>query len=247
MVKLGKLSPKKHRSTLDFGKYIGIEEPKFPSSCYYNHDITKWGMMGNDYVGDCTCAAAGHGIMGWTDDNNKLVVPPDSSIIKMYSAVSGFNPLTGANDNGAVCTDVLNYFKAVGCNGHHIQAWAQINNYCAHHVQIAIWLFGFAYIGIYMPISAQAQTNGGKWYCGPDQLGDNAPGSWGGHCVIVTGYDSEGLDVITWGTRIRMTWNFWYVYVDEAYALISQDFLSAGKAPNGFDLPTLITDISHLD
>lgn len=40
-----------------------------------------------------------------------------------------------------------------------------------------------------------------------------------------------------------MTWSFMSVYCDEAYAVLSQDFLSAGRAPNGFRMDELQRDL----
>jgi hypothetical protein len=41
-----------------------------------------------------------------------------------------------------------------------------------------------------------------------------------------------------------MTWAFWDRYCDEAYCIISNDFLSGGKAPNGLDLNALNADLA---
>jgi hypothetical protein len=41
-----------------------------------------------------------------------------------------------------------------------------------------------------------------------------------------------------------MTWEFWDRYCDEAYVLLSEDFLAVGKAPNGFDLAALKADLA---
>jgi hypothetical protein len=42
-----------------------------------------------------------------------------------------------------------------------------------------------------------------------------------------------------------MTWEFFDTYVDEAYAILAQDFLSeANKAPNGFDVAALAADLA---
>ena len=76
--------------------------------------------------------------------------------------------------------------------------------------------------------------------------GPGAPGSWGGHAVPVVAYDPRGLTVITWGKALRMTWGFWQAYCDEAYGILSPDFLAKGKAPNGFDLATLKSDLAEL-
>jgi hypothetical protein len=41
-----------------------------------------------------------------------------------------------------------------------------------------------------------------------------------------------------------MTWAFWGRYVDEAYCLLSPDFIRRGQAPNGFDLEALRADLA---
>jgi hypothetical protein len=62
--------------------------------------------------------------------------------------------------------------------------------------------------------------------------------------VPVVAYDAHGLTVVTWGALKRMTWGFWQAYCDEAYALLSPDFLNAsGVAASGFDLAQLNADL----
>jgi hypothetical protein len=113
------------------------------------------------------------------------------------------------------------------------------------HVRQASTLFGGIYIGLELPVTAQDQdvwavpAGGAK--------GPGAPGSWGGHAVNVVGYDAHGLTVITWGAKKRMTWAFWDAYCEEAYALLSRDFIRAsGKAPSGFSLAQLQKDLAAL-
>lgn len=238
--KLGKLPVKHDPRTLQLSKYL-TALPSYPHVYQYSKDISAWGMMGNDTIGDCTCAAAGHGIMSWTDDNGDLFTPTDAEVISAYSAVSGYNPSTGANDNGAACIDVLNYWRKTGVGGRTINSYAQVAVSNLHEVQASIYLFGFAYIGLGLPISAQNQPK--VWSLPPSLAGNGAPGSWGGHCVIITGWDTTGLDVITWGEQIRMTWGFWKAYVEEAYAIISNDFLKAGKSPAGLNLAQMQDDL----
>jgi hypothetical protein len=59
----------------------------------------------------------------------------------------------------------------------------------------------------------------------------------------VVEYDQRGLTVVTWGQLLRMTWAFWEAYCDEAYAILSQDFLEENKTPDGFDLVALKADL----
>ena len=72
-----------------------------------------------------------------------------------------------------------------------------------------------------------------------------AVGSWGGHAVPVVAYDTEGLTCVTWGALKKMTWSFWLAYAEEAYAVVSEDFISAnGLDPTGLDLSTLLADLT---
>ena len=89
------------------------------------------------------------------------------------------------------------------------------------------------------------------WQC-PDNLrGDNAPGSWGGHCVPIMQYNAsasnrKGYEVISWGEVIDMTPLFMTTYGDEAYVVLSQDWIASGKAPNGFNLAQLMADLQSI-
>src|SRR6185295_7357061 len=109
-MKLGKLAPKHDSRTLQLANYLNTGKlPKIPTQKDWSGKISSWGMLANDRLGDCTCAAAGHFIEEWTANASTEIVPSDTDIITAYSAVSGYDPQTGANDNGAVELDVLNY------------------------------------------------------------------------------------------------------------------------------------------
>ena len=46
---------------------------------------------------------------------------------------------------------------------------------------------------------------------------------------------------------VCMSWNFYFAYVDEAYALLSPDLLKTdGKSPEGFDLAQLRQDLQEV-
>ncbi|BAU54003.1 hypothetical protein [Mucilaginibacter gotjawali] len=243
-MKLGK-SPAVHDPrTLLMANYLTPDAlPPTPAKYVYAKNIPAngWGMMVNDKIGDCTCAAAGHLIMEWTDDNGALFTPSDQDIVNAYSAITGYNPVTGKNDNGAVETNVLNYWRKNGIAGHKIMAYASLEPKNESHIKLGTFLFGGCYIGVSLPLTAQTQK---VWSVPPGgAAGRGAPGSWGGHAVCVVGYDSHGLTVITWGATKKMTWSFWNAYCDEAYVLISTDFAAGKTAPSGFDLAALQADL----
>jgi hypothetical protein len=116
----------------------------------------------------------------------------------------------------------------------------------------AVWIFGGCYVGLALPKTAQAQTqNHQPWsVTSAGTTGDGAPGSWGGHAVPVMAYDTRSLTVVTWGALQTMTWGFWAAYCDEAYAILSPDFLKqkGGQtvAPSGFNLAQLQEDLADL-
>ena len=250
-LKLGKLAARHDPRTLLLASYVTPELPAPPPS----HDLTakvgaSWGMMENDQLGDCTCAAAGHLLMEWTANaGKKMFTPSDAQIVAAYSAVTGYNPQTGANDNGAVEIDVLNYWRQSGIAGHKIDAYIALEPSNHNHVMDAVYIFEGCYIGLQLPVSAQAQVqNHQPWSVPPaGPTGDGKPGSWGGHAVPVVAYDARGLTCVTWGALQIMTWTFWETYCEEAYAILSQDFLSKKKKTlEGFNLQQLQADLADL-
>ena len=246
-LKLGKQPARHDPRTLLFASYTTPALPAPPASLDLTTSVkAPWGMMDNAQVGDCTCAAAGHLLMEWSANaQTKMFTPSDAQIIAAYSAITGYNPKTGANDNGAVELDVLNYWRKTGIARHKIGAFVALEPSNHTHVMDAVYIFEGCYIGLQLPISAQGQQ---IWAVPPQGTsGPGAPGSWGGHAVPVVGYDARGLTVVTWGQLLRMTWPFWEAYCDEAYAIISNDYLDKSKkTPSGFDLAALQADLKSL-
>jgi hypothetical protein len=241
--KLGKQPTRHDPRTLLLATYISPGKlPVAPAAAGWTAKVPNWPMMKNDTIGDCTCAAAGHLIECWSANAATIVVPTDDQIIAAYSAITGYNPATGANDNGANELDVLNYWRQTGIANQKIGAYVALEPGNHNHVEDAVFLFGGCYIGLALPVSAQNQAIWSVPAGGPK--GQGAPGSWGGHAVPVVAYDSRGLVCVTWGELKRMTWTFWDAYCDEAYAIISPEwFNDQQKAPSGFDLAQLSQDL----
>ena len=249
-LKLGK-SPARHDPrTLLFASYLTAGLPAPPATADLTTKVKAWGMMQNDQLGDCTCAAAGHLIMEWTANaGKKMVTPTDKQIVAAYSAITGYNPTTGANDNGAVEIDVLNFWRQSGIAGHKIGAYVALEPANHSHIMDSVYMFEGCYIGLQLPISAQDQVkNHQTWSVPPGgATGDGKPGSWGGHAVPVVAYDSRGVTVVTWGALQTMTWSFWETYCEEAYAILSNDYLNGKmQAPAGFSLAQLQADLADL-
>jgi hypothetical protein len=226
---LGKLAPVHRPGAIQLAAYLPAKRIPVPDTIDNYSCVKNWGMMRNDVAGDCTCAAAGHAIQAWTAMNGRELVLSDEEIIKAYSAVSGYDPATGANDNGAVEADVLHYWMNTGFGGHKLDNYAVIETRSRYQMKLAMFLFGDAYTGIALPLSAQQQS---IWTSVHGE--DSEAGSWGGHAVPLVGYDENTATCITWGAPLKMTWAFQRRYMDEAYAPLSVDWVDdlSKAAPN---------------
>jgi hypothetical protein len=246
-IKLGKAPARYDARTLMLAKYIpttAVAPP--PASEDFSKNVKTWPMMLNDSLGDCTCACAGHMIEQWTTYASTAVIPPDASILAAYEAVSGYNPADPSTDNGAVILDVLNYWRQTGVDGHPILAYVSLEPKNHTEVMDSVVLFGNCYLGVQLPISAQNQA---VWAVpAGGATGQGAPGSWGGHAIPVVQYDARGLTVITWGAPKRMSWGFVDAYCDDAYGVLSQDWvdMKTNLTPDKFNLPTLQTDLNEI-
>jgi hypothetical protein len=256
-MKLGKKPVKNDSRNLQFKKYVKrVSLPPLHSRKRWGQKIRAWGMMKNDTIGDCTIATVGHMVMQWTSDAlNSTKVISDNDIVRAYTAVTalenhghGYDPLTGENDNGCAILDVLNYWHKNGVGRDRCGAFVQLEAGNVQHVQESIFLFGNAYLGLNLPLTAQEQIDKNLGWSVPKTgpKGDGAPGSWGGHAVPVVGYDKDGLTCVTWGRLQHLSYNFLKVYSDEGYAVLSQDWFKNGVAPSGFDLATLQKDLNLL-
>lgn len=248
-----KWAPTDHRN-LQLSKYIQALPPP-PVSAGYIGKVKTWPMMLNDELGDCTVAAAGHMVEQWTTYADNPVIIPDSAILAAYGAVGGYNPNDPSTDQGAVMADVLRYWRKTGIGDHKVVAYVSVNP--RHHMEVksAIELFGNCYVGIGLPITAQdpiVDTGGYPLWSvkkdPSDPSGNGQPWSWGGHCVPLVGYGENakgaGTRLITWGQIYDMSWGFFDLYCDEAWAVVSQDWIdTAGKSVSGFDLTTLLADL----
>lgn len=247
--RLGKLSPRHDHRTLHFANYVRASLPQPPASCAWSGKVPSWPMMLNDTIGDCAIAAPGHQLEAWTANAAAELTPTDDQILAAYSAVSGYVPGDSSTDVGCVELDVLNYWRGTGIASHKIGAFVALEPQNQQHVQAGVWLFGGVYIGLSLPLSAQNQqvwsAPVAPWLS--HLLPQYQPGSWGGHAVYVVDYDQHGLTCVTWGALQRMTWSFLNTYCDEAWGIVSQDWIEgSGQAPNGFDLAALTADLAAL-
>jgi len=243
--KLGKHLPKFDKRTLLFGKYLTAALQPPPPAVDYSKPVAVWPMMGNDTYGDCTCAAAGHMVEEWTANTSTEKTLSNTQILAAYNHFAKGNADAGAN-----MLDVLKYWRKTGIGGDKITAFAQLEPKNDIQARDAVNLFGNCYIGVALPNFAVApgtdflQT---PWVVPPQgPVGDAAPNPQNGHCIPAVGYDARNLYVVTWGALKSMSWQFYDAYMDEAFAVLSGDWINTkvGTSPSGFNMAALQKDLA---
>ncbi|MGA8298865.1 MAG: hypothetical protein WCB53_02145 [Terriglobales bacterium] len=233
-----------HMSALLAGQTL---TPPPPSVDYSSSMPANLGMMLNDTLGDCTCAAFYHALQVWTfnvSNGKSMDTEPDIDVEKLYELACGYNPKTPGEGPGGNEQKVLKYLLRTGAptgttggTANKIAAFVEVDPRNVDDVKRAINDCGVAYIGFNVPANIMpANAN-------PPAVWDVAPGKpkiVGGHAVVLPGYDANGAIVISWGQRYKMTWNFFATYVDEVYAIADPDWVTAtGKTPGGISLSEL--------
>lgn len=244
-MKLGRLPAKIDPRVPKLSQYLTSKLPVSPPVCDWSLRSDGWDMLANDRIGDCTAVGCANSVSLWTANASKEVSLTEQDVIEFYSRSCGYDPSNPDTDRGGVEVDVLRYWHENSIAGHPLDAFAVLDVGNRANIKDAIWLCGVAYLGINLPLSAQTQElwdipEGGA-------IGDGEPGSWGGHCVIAVGYNDKGLTIVTWGQTKFMTWDFFNVYCEEAYALLSKEWIKQeGVSPSGFNYPALIKDMRQL-
>jgi len=245
---LGKNRPVIDDRTMRFASYVKPALPTPPAAVSYGAKVTAWPMYDNDRYGDCTCAAAGHMIQNWTANATAEVTVPDASVLTFYEHFVGTPPPA---DKGCDMLSVLRYWRKTGVDSHKVLAFASIELQNQEQAQSACWLFGSIYIGVALPdftLPPNVDPLTIPWVVPPGGLvGNAAPNPNNGHCIPAVSYDADNLYVVTWGEIKPMSWGFYSAYADEAFAVISEDFIEAnGLNPAGFDLTALKTDLKEI-
>lgn len=209
------------------------------------------GMMGNDSLGDCTCAAIYHAIQVWTANANPPIdTEPDAQAVALYSAACGYVAGQPNTDQGGDEQSVLTYYMLNGAplaNGQRqrLTAFVELDVNNLADVKTAIADCGLVYIGFDVPDYIMGQPTSVVW--------DVRPSSdfkvVGGHAIILAGYDdaTQRFKGVSWGSIYELTYGFFTAQTDETYALADPDWIqTTGKTPGGLLMPDLETQMAAL-
>ena len=246
-VSLGKLPPRFDARTLRLGTYFTQQLPSPPQSVDYSAAVPNWPVMLNDKLPDCVPAAAGHMIQAWTANAGNMTILTDQQIEDAYKY---FSP---SEKSGVVVLDFLNYWRVYGVAGDNIAAFAKLELQNQGQVQNTVFLFGSCCIGVALPnyVIKVPDRIAAPWELpdpGAVSVQDAAPNQHNGHCVVAVAYDSMYIYTVSWGRVKKMSWPFYMQYCDEAYAVLSNDWISKtlGTSPSGLDFATLQQDLTSI-
>ncbi len=219
---------------------LSAQLPAPPASCDHGALLDTWKLWRNgdqlgDHdqtipgLGDCTAVSVASAIRVMTAGRGGEIELSDDQVVGIYAA-NGYDPARPGSDQGAVELDVLDRWcrdgYAIGRQAPDVlTAYGTVDYTQADSVRRAIAMLGGLYIGLALPEYALVQ--GADWCAQASR-----PPSVGGHAVFVHGYDADWLYLNSWGERKRMDWGFFRTYCDEAYGLLSRDWLDThGNSP----------------
>lgn len=246
--RLGKKPASRDRRDIKFAAIAQQQRLPPPPSRFGHGTLFKdWLMLGNDQVGDCVFAGAGHETMLTNRLAGRTVTFDDTHVLRDYSAVTGYNPSDPNTDQGTDVRTALGYRRLIGVsdergNRHKIGAYVSIDPNDFDLLMQAVFVFAAVGMGFNFPDSAMEQFDHGE----PWDVVEGANVE-GGHYVPVVGRASKNVGTcVTWGRRQTFTRDFYEAYNDEAWAIVYPEELRAGHTERGMDLTQLNTALKAL-
>ena len=247
--KLGKLPARPGAISLRMADYVDLSRFPTPPS-EFGHDALvngAWGILGNDKHGNCVVAGGAHETMLWNSEAGRQVDFTDGSVLSDYSAVTGFDPARPDTDQGTDMQVAAKYRQDVGLldaagKRHKVGAYLSIEAGNVDEHIVAAYLFGAVGVGILFPSTAMAQFEARHpWSV---VAGSRVEG---GHYVPAVARRGDMFVFVSWGAEQPATDEFFRTENDESVAYVSEEMLTGGMSPEGFDLEHLNADLAALN
>jgi hypothetical protein len=247
---LGKL-PAQFDSSLPLAKTFKLLAPvKLPESVDWSLPVSAVPILGNDVCGDCAIATSLHAVQFMTANSGSMQLPTTSCAIQDYSELTGYNPVTKANDTGLVLLTKNQFWMKTGFTVNDgtdidkLDGFAQIEAGDIDSLMKALALFGPTELGLELPPDAEdAYEDAHTWV---DTSG--AVGGLGGHDTLIVGYYDQGawFKIATWDGYVTASRAWISKYMSEGTALLKRKWLNpSGISPSNLDwrqLDDLITE-----
>lgn len=196
---------------------------RVPAIVNYFAPVAKWPILGNATLNDCSVAAAGDLNLAW---NAELGHPQQT--ISTGIATSTYFSLTGGANSGLNDSQLLSYWQRQGVGNTQIAAYGAINSQSIQTVKQAIRLFGGLYVTVGISSTTIAEWNAHQPFSIP---AGQSPTVSTAHVMTAVGYDANYVYGVSWGRLVKMTWGWWTAYAENAWAIIPEQFVTAGHGP----------------
>jgi hypothetical protein len=250
VVKLGRTRPSLYddprtHNVFRLARYVDRAALGDPPDFVDNTECLQPIMGANDRMGDCVVVGeANYSILASTMVGQSSDFTEEDCISR-YSRLGGYDPATGANDNGLVEVEALNDWRKNPFDGVSLLGYASIDVHDLDLIRHAIDLFAAVYVGLSLPNTARSQTGANREW---DVVAGTVPGDWGGHCVIIPYLDwrktIKRFRDATWAFYQPMTEAFWRACGDEVYAPLPSVWLEHPR--NGVNVDLLKQDLAAL-
>lgn len=267
--KYGRLAPDPAKPVLTLERYLdpraalklgGLPAVGLDQDVDRASEVTDWPMYLNDQIGDCTIAGLGHmfGALSRYGQGTEALFS-DDVIQHVYSSISGYDPAAGPPDDnptdaGCQMSDVLKFAHRNGMPDtsgklHKVAGYARLGDpRNGSLIGQVLDVGGTVYTGINCQAVIQREFQ------------ENKPFTWqkngeveGGHCIVLqrrkpkAAASAGTLGYVTWGALAEATVGFQDHAVEEAWFVISGDWLNdKGDSVEGLDLSQLLSDMKYV-
>lgn len=199
----------------DLTAYLRDPLPAGPASVPVP-DVARWGMLGNDRVGDCTIAGVEHVRIANAAEHGEQI-----RLLTADEVVGEYFQLTGGEDDGCDEATVLSAWQRDGLCGERICGYAPVDHRNLDEIRSVTAGFGACYLGIVVPSNMEQQFTAFMGGTGSGFTAASGTLTQDGHCVVIVGYTPSGPQICTWGAVVPATWAWLSWCLEEAWAVLT--------------------------
>ena len=239
---LGKQAPKFHAG-LALAKTFKTATPPL-GSIDWSGTVSSVPILGNDVCGCCTIATSLHHQQFITNLTGLTETPDAGCCIDNYSRITGYDPVTKANDVGCGLLDKnifwMQHGFTISADGafDFLDAFAQIEDGDLDTLVRMLSIFGPIELGLELPSDAQDEFYSGLW-----KSTACAPGSLGGHDTLVVGVTAarDWFRIATWNGYVMASREWILKYMSGGTVMLRRNWIEQKTllSPSGFSMQTL--------
>jgi hypothetical protein len=226
-----------------------IAYPTVPSTCDWSQAAIAVieNVEGNDNAGDCVEAEEAHFIGVVTGNANTLFAYTPQMTLALYTAETGYNASNPNTDQGTDPIADLNYLtQNPYADGSKLAGWALVDASSQSEVKYAVYTLGNGKLWLGLPAAIIQNMPSKSGFVWDVTLGAADPNN--GHCIGICGFNSVGVQIMTWGMIGTITWAALAAWCVSAQGggmavRVTTDWISSktGQAPSGLNLSALIS------